>query len=69
MNNNQKIGLGFLVVGLLAIPFFYFTASDEGFVIAAMIGIMAIVFGGFQLTFGKAPGPHSGKASRKTRRR
>jgi len=53
MNNNQKIGLGFLVLGVLIIPVSYFIASSEGFVLAAMMGLMAIVFGGFQLIFAK----------------
>lgn len=71
MNNNQKIGLGFLLVGLLIIPLFYFIASDEGFAIAAMMGLMAIVFGGFQLIFGKTVSTRTGKATRprKTSRR
>lgn len=53
MNNNQKIGLGFLLLGLVIIPTAYFGATDEGFAIAALMGIMAIVFGGFQLLLGK----------------
>lgn len=49
MNKNQKIGLGFFLTGLLIIPLFYFIASDKGFVLAAMGGLMAMAFGGFYL--------------------
>lgn len=70
MNNNQKIGLGFLVLGVLIIPVSYFIASSEGFVLAAMMGLMAIVFGGFQLIFAKTITTRPGKTkARKNGRR
>lgn len=70
MNNNQKIGLGFLLLGVLIIPISYFIASSEGFVLAAMMGLMAIVFGGFQLIFAKTITTQQGKTkTRKNARR
>lgn len=54
MNKNKKIGLIFILIGVLIIPLFYFIASREGFVITAMLGLMAIVFGGFQLILANA---------------
>lgn len=71
MNNNQKLGVGFLILGFLIIPLFYFSASSDSFAIFAMIGLMAIVFGGFQLMFGKTVSTKTGKAAkvRKVRRR
>lgn len=53
MNNARKIGFGFLFFGLLIIPLFYFIAVGVGFVLGVMIGLMAIVFGGFQLMLSK----------------
>lgn len=53
MNINQRIGLGFLLLGLTMILLFYFIASKEAFVIAALAGLMAMAFGGFQLLIAK----------------
>jgi hypothetical protein len=66
MNNNQRIGLGFLLLGLLMIPFFYFFTGKEGFVIAAIIGLMAMAFGGFQFLIAK---PVHGQKDRHPKKR
>lgn len=71
MNRNQKLGLGFVVTGLLIILLFYFVASETGFLFAASIGLMAIAFGGFQLLLSKPVSTQTSKAAkaRKTARR
>lgn len=54
MKKKPNIGLFFLLAGLFIILFFYFAAGTEGFMIAAILGSMAMAFGGFQLFLAKS---------------
>lgn len=71
MSKNQKLGWGFLAVGFLIIPLAYALFSREAFVIATCVGLMAMVFGGFQLLINKPYAPQTASASkgRKANRR
>lgn len=71
MSKNQKIGWGFVAFGLLIIPLCYFLFSREAFVIATCVGLMAMVFGGFQLLINKpyVPQTSAGSKARKVSRR
>lgn len=71
MSKNQKLGWGFLVVGLLIIPLSYALFSREAFVITTCVGLMAIAFGGFQLLINKPYVTQTASASkgRKAKRR
>jgi hypothetical protein len=69
MNKTQKISMSFLVVGLAIIPLAYVLASDRGFVIAALIGLMAAAFGGFQLLITQPVNTGSTTKTRKFARR
>lgn len=53
MRKSQKIGWGFLIFGLLIIPVSYVFFGREAFFIATSFGLMAAVFGGFQLLLNK----------------
>ncbi len=64
MSKNQKIGWGFVAFGLLIIPLAYALFSREGFTIATCVGLMAMVFGGFQLLINKPYVPQTAGASK-----
>jgi hypothetical protein len=64
MSKNQKIGWGFIVFGLLIIPLSYALFSREAFTISTCVGLMAMVFGGFQLLINKPYVPQTAGASK-----
>ena len=49
MQLQQKLGYGFIFFGLLLIVGLYFAADGGAYVFSALLGLLAIVFGGFQL--------------------
>lgn len=49
----QKLGYGFIGFGLLLIIGLYFAADGGAYIFSALLGLMAIVFGGFQLMLAK----------------
>lgn len=49
MQAQQKLGLGFILFGIVLITAVYFATSGGAFVFSALLGLMAIVFGAFQL--------------------
>lgn len=53
MQLQQKLGYGFILFGLLLIVGLYFTTDGGAYVFASLLGLMAIVFGGFQLMLAK----------------
>lgn len=53
MQVQQKLGYGFIFFGLLLIIGLYFAADGGAYMFAALLGLMAIVFGGFQLLLAK----------------
>lgn len=78
MHFQKKLGIGFILFGLLVMLIAYLVATNNGaFVFSALIGLMAVFFGAFQLILSnlavqsKASGKHhSGKAikNKKARR-
>lgn len=53
MQLQQKLGYGFILFGLLLIVGLYFAADGGAYVFASLLGLLAIVFGGFQLMLAK----------------
>ncbi len=53
MQLQQKLGYGFILFGLAMILGLYFVADGGAYVFSALLGLMAIVFGGFQLMLAK----------------
>jgi hypothetical protein len=49
MQLQQKLGYGFILFGLAMIIGLYFLADGGAYIFSALLGLMAIVFGGFQL--------------------
>ncbi len=49
----QELGYGFIAFGLLLIIGLYFAADGGAYIFSALLGLMAIVFGGFQLMLAK----------------
>lgn len=67
---HQKLGYGFIFFGLLFILGLYFAVDGGAYVFMALLGVMAIVFGGFQLMLAKQPArtarpTHKGKKARR----
>lgn len=70
MNKTQKIGVGFLAFGFAVILLAYIFTSDRSFALAALIGLMAVAFGGFQLLIAQPINPHDNTTkTRKSSRR
>lgn len=61
----QKLGYGFIGFGLLLILGLYFVASGGAYVFAALLGLMAVVFGGFQLLLAKQAPSQADKTKHK----
>lgn len=49
MQLQQKLGFGFILFGVLLTLAMYFTTDGGAFLFTALIGLMAIFFGAFQL--------------------
>lgn len=49
MQLQQKLGFGFIFFGTAIILGMYFVADGGAFLFSALIGLMAVVFGAFQL--------------------
>lgn len=49
MHLQKKLGIGFIFFGLIIIVTMYFVADGGAFVFCALLGLMAIFFGAFQL--------------------
>ena len=49
MHFQKKLGLGFMAFGALVILLAYIFTNSGSFVFSALIGLMAIFFGAFQL--------------------
>ncbi|WP_062064061.1 hypothetical protein [Cellvibrio sp. OA-2007] len=49
MQLQQKLGFGFILFGVVLIIGMYFVANGGGFLFSALIGLMAVFFGAFQL--------------------
>lgn len=67
----QKLGYGFIFFGLLLIVGLYFAADGGAYVFSALLGLLAIVFGGFQLMLAKQAPVRTekhGHKSKKSRR-
>jgi hypothetical protein len=68
MQLQQKLGYGFILFGLLLIIGLYFTADGGAYVFSALLGLMAIVFGGFQLMLAKQTPAKAGKVNHKNKK-
>ncbi len=53
MHFQKKLGLGFITFGVVIILLAYLLTDSGGFVFSALIGLMAIFFGAFQLMLSK----------------
>lgn len=49
MQLQQKLGFGFILFGIVIIVGMYFVTHGGAFMFSALIGLMAIFFGAFQL--------------------
>ena len=49
MHTQKKLGIGFIFVGFLLIVAMYFVTDGGAFVFTALLGLMAIFLGAFQL--------------------
>lgn len=49
MQLQQKLGYGFILFGIVLVLGMYFAADGGAFMFTALIGLMAIFFGAFQL--------------------
>lgn len=49
MQLQQKLGFGFILFGVVMIIGMYFIANGGAFLFSALIGLMAVFFGAFQL--------------------
>ncbi len=49
MHTQKKLGMGFILFGFLLIVAMYFVADGGAFVFTALLGLMAVFFGAFQL--------------------
>ena len=49
MQLQQKLGFGFILFGIATILGMYFVANGGAFLFSALMGLMAIFFGAFQL--------------------
>lgn len=49
MQLQQKLGFGFILFGIAIILGMYFVADGGAFLFSALIGLMAVFFGAFQL--------------------
>jgi thiol:disulfide interchange protein len=49
MQLQKKLGFGFILFGLAIILGMYFVADGGAFLFSALIGLMAVFFGAFQL--------------------
>ncbi len=62
MHFQKKLGLGFIAFGALVITIAFLMTNSGGFVFSALIGVMAILFGTFQLMLSKlAIQPRAGR--------
>lgn len=70
MQIQKKLGIGFVLFGVVMIIGMYFIASSGAFLFSSLVGLMAIFFGAFQLMIASQTPLHSGgaKAKRKTRK-
>lgn len=50
----KKLGLGFILFGTVAIALAYILMDGGGFVFSALVGVLAICFGAFQLMLANA---------------
>ena len=49
MQLQQKLGFGFILFGVVIIIGMYFVANGGAFLFSALVGLMAVFFGAFQL--------------------
>lgn len=49
MHTQKKLGIGFIFFGFLLIVAMYFVTDGGAFVFTALLGLMAVFFGAFQL--------------------
>lgn len=54
MQLQQKLGYGFILFGIVFILGMYFTLNSGAFLFTALMGLLAIFFGAFQLMLSAA---------------
>jgi len=55
MHLQKKIGIGFVLFGFIFILVMYFFANGSAFVFCALLGLMAVFFGAFQMMITTSP--------------
>lgn len=70
MQLQQKLGFGFILFGIVLTLAMYFAIDGGAFLFTALIGLMAIFFGAFQLmiTADAVSKSNSGRKHKKTRK-
>lgn len=69
MRLQKKLGIGFVLFGIVIIIGMYFVANSGAFLFSSLVGLMAIFFGAFQLMIASQTPAHGPKTkSRKARR-
>lgn len=73
MHFQKKLGIGFILFGVFIIVAVYFSTSGGAFAFSALMGLMAIFFGAFQLmlaniTITKSTEPSHGKKTTKAKK-
>lgn len=64
MQLQKKLGLGFILFGIVIILGMYFVADGGAFLFSALIGLMAVFFGAFQLIIAADTTPRSAPKSK-----
>lgn len=64
MQLQKKLGIGFVLFGIATIIGMYFVANSGAFLFSALVGLMAIFFGAFQLMIASQATAHSGSKSK-----
>lgn len=64
MQLQKKLGIGFVLFGIATIIGMYFVANSGAFLFSALVGLMAIFFGAFQLMIASQATLHSGSKAK-----
>lgn len=69
MHLQKKLGIGFVLFGIVIIIGMYFIANSGAFLFSSLVGLMAIFFGAFQLMIANQTPAHSAKSKFKKARK
>ena len=69
MQLQKKLGIGFVLFGIATIISMYFIVNSGAFLFSALVGLLAIFFGAFQLMIANQSSVHSTKSKTKRTRK